>query len=153
MVLMPKQVIFLLKSKQKMCKLKKYKKTSNTRMDECIQTMIINLKSALNDDYEIVGCCCGHGKYPMTIVIKGGFGSPVFDLVSGIYIPRKRKFYKKDSEGYYYIPEVNDEKDICECGHKQWDEHKCTFDPMVAQECNVKGCKCKKFKLRKLKAK
>ena len=35
---------------------------------------------------------------------------------------------------------------ICECGHKQWGEHKCTLEPMVAQECNVTGCKCKKFR-------
>jgi len=47
-----------------------------------------------------------------------------------------------------------DEQDICECGHKQWEEHKSSFYEykglkMVAQECNVKGCKCKKFKEQK----
>ncbi len=41
-------------------------------------------------------------------------------------------------------------EDVCECGHKKWEEHKSSFYnykglKMVAQECNVKGCKCKKF--------
>ena len=40
-------------------------------------------------------------------------------------------------------------EDNCECGHTQWTEHKSSFDPLTAQECNVKGCKCKKFKLKK----
>ena len=45
---------------------------------------------------------------------------------------------------------------ICECGHKQWEEHKSSFYKknkdlkMVAQECNVKGCKCEKFRRRKV---
>ena len=30
----------------------------------------------------------------------------IFDLISEVDIPRKKKFYKKDKQGYYYIPEV-----------------------------------------------
>ncbi len=30
-----------------------------------------------------------------------------FDLISGKDIPRDKRFYVKDSEGYYYIPEVS----------------------------------------------
>ena len=30
----------------------------------------------------------------------------VFELFSGKLINRKKRFYKKDKEGYYYIPEV-----------------------------------------------
>lgn len=41
----------------------------------------------------------------------------------------------------------------CECGHEQWDDHKVSFhgknDTMRAQECSIKGCKCKKFKKKK----
>ena len=29
-----------------------------------------------------------------------------FDLVSGIKIPRKKRFYKRDRSGRYFIPEV-----------------------------------------------
>lgn len=51
-----------------------------------------------------VACCCGHNKYPMTILIKDDVG--VYDLFSGADIPRKRNFYKKDKKGVYYIPEA-----------------------------------------------
>jgi hypothetical protein len=59
------------------------------------------------DIYEIVACCCGHGKYEMSIVIKDIFTNKYYDLVSGAEISRHAKFYKRDSEGYYYIPEIN----------------------------------------------
>lgn len=41
----------------------------------------------------------------MTIVCKSPFGH-IEDICSGKIIPRKRRFYIKDSEGYYYIPEA-----------------------------------------------
>ena len=48
--------------------------------------------------------CSGHGKYPKTIVIeKDGKNVEYF---SGVTIPRKRRFYRRDAEGIYYIPEV-----------------------------------------------
>jgi len=54
--------------------------------------------------YPIIACCCGHGKYPMTLVARYSFSNQ--ELLSNIEIPRKKRFYKKDKEGYYYIPEV-----------------------------------------------
>ncbi len=60
----------------------------------------------------VVACCCGHGKYPMTIVKKMGLEtSPYFiEIVSGKIIPRKKKYYKKNKQGVYYIPEVSGDK-------------------------------------------
>lgn len=89
-----------------MCKLKKYHKTSNTQIDKCMRKFIEHLEVSLKKDYKILACCCGHKKYPMTIIIEDDYKKR-FDLVSGIYINRKRKFYKRDKQGYYYIPEVN----------------------------------------------
>ena len=67
-------------------------------MIECI--------NALNSrGFETKACCCGHKKYPMTIIYEGKSGG-FFDLFTGIHIPRKRKFYKRDKDGYYYIPEI-----------------------------------------------
>ena len=63
-----------------------------------------NFISNLEDNYNILACCCGHKKYPMTIIVM--FDGMVFDLVSGAEIQRKKKFYKKDKQGYYYIPEA-----------------------------------------------
>lgn len=109
-----------------------------------------------NTSLTILACCCGHGRYPMTIVTNIGLSkNHIIDLVSGKEIPRTRNFYKRDEQGYYYIPEVNQsEEKICECGHTQWTEHKSSFYEykglkMRAEECNVKGCKCEKFILSK----
>jgi hypothetical protein len=58
-----------------------------------------------------LACCCGHGRYPMSIVIeRDGFR---YEAMSGIEICRKKRFYRKDSKGYYYIPEVGEEVTKC----------------------------------------
>ena len=70
-----------------------------------MKMFMFNLELSLDKNRTIVACCCGHGKYPMTIIIEGINGNH-FDLVSGVSIPRKKRFYKRDKQGYYYIPEV-----------------------------------------------
>lgn len=72
-------------------------------IDECIAELIEQL-----NDLEIVttvASCCGHGIYPKTIVIRFENGT-AFEMHSGIIIPRKRNFYRKDKKGFYYIPET-----------------------------------------------
>jgi len=44
----------------------------------------------------------------MTIVEHRCDGS--IEVLSGTYIPRTRNIYKRDKEGYYYIPEVSKPK-------------------------------------------
>jgi len=56
--------------------------------------------------YKTLGSCCGHGKYPMTIVVTKGYGNPI-EYFSKIEISRSRRFYSKDREGIFYIPELN----------------------------------------------
>jgi len=102
-----------------MCKKTKYHKTSNTQIDKCMRPLIKYLKK---EGRNTVACCCGHGRYPMTIVV-GRETSVVRtrripfnitevitlwfeEILSGKVIPRKRRFYLKDKQGYYYIPEV-----------------------------------------------
>lgn len=79
-------------------------KNGDQRIDPCIASLVSNLRYALKEDHKLVASCCGHQKYKMTLVVNAGHG--IYDLVSGVQIPRKRKFYKKDKEGFYYIPEV-----------------------------------------------
>lgn len=83
-------------------------KNDSRFIDPCMKPFIDNLNNLLLESMQIVACCCGHNKYPMTIVINAG-GS-IYDLVSGKNIPRKKKFYKKDSEGFHYIPETIEEE-------------------------------------------
>ena len=67
-----------------------------------------NLLKILNiHGIKTVGSCCGHGKYNMSIIVKSyGINERVYDLISDITIPREERFYVKDKEGFYYIPEV-----------------------------------------------
>jgi len=60
---------------------------------------------------QTVASCCGHGKYPITVVIKykNAIETVYYELFSGIFIQRVKKFYKRDKQGYYYIPEVSKE--------------------------------------------
>ncbi len=82
-----------------MCKLNK--RNDSRRIDPCMVNLIDFLQ--LNK-IKTLGCCCGHGKYPMTIICR--WGELIFEIVSYTEIKRKKKFYKKDKQGYYYIPEV-----------------------------------------------
>lgn len=83
-----------------------------------MKTLIAHLDWYIYKDAKIVACCCGHGKYPMTILVRGKLVNPntvfinpfkkntIIDICSNKLIPRKRRFYKRDKEGYYYIPET-----------------------------------------------
>ena len=71
-------------------------------IDECMWPYIFSLR---NRGLDTLGCCCGHGWYPMTIVVRKEDGQ-VYEHFSGRTIPRVRKFYKLDENGYYYIPET-----------------------------------------------
>lgn len=89
-----------------MCKKVNNKKVPNTRIDRCIKPLI---KWLLECDFAPVASCCGHNKYPITVVVRWmENGVPTYyELFTKTKIPRSRNFYKKDSEGYYYIPEVS----------------------------------------------
>jgi hypothetical protein len=72
------------------------------RVDPCIRHFIRIMRDI---GFKTVGACCGHGVYPLTVICQTSEGK-YFELISGIDISRTRKFYKMDSNGYYYIPEL-----------------------------------------------
>jgi hypothetical protein len=84
----------------------------HNRIDKCMKHFILELNLIKQEQFEILACCCGHGKYPMSIVIKNSTIPKdstryyIWELFSGEGIERTRKFYVKDKQGYYYIPEV-----------------------------------------------
>jgi len=94
-----------------MCRKKQFKYCPS-EIDECMITLMNNLNLSWNYKVSrIVACCCGHGKYPMTIVIEiNDKEKTKMELFTDKIIPRKKRFYKKDKEGYYYIPEVTSPK-------------------------------------------
>lgn len=87
-----------------MCEKTNYK-SSNTQIDKCIRHLpcVLSLRG-----FNVIASCCGHNKYHLTIVCKAEISGRCYDLISGVDIPRKRRFYKRDKQGYYYIPEVED---------------------------------------------
>ena len=79
------------------------------RVDSCMREMIERLNK---EGIHTLACCCGHnGKHPMTIIYQVT-KSPsfewgrIYELRSGRFMPRKRLFYRKDKQGYFYIPEL-----------------------------------------------
>ena len=88
-----------------MCKLNK--KNKGRRIDPCMRIFVETLRKM---EVDTVMCCCGHGKYPMTVVVRVGQrqdGSWFYkELFTDKYLVRGRGFYRKDKQGYYYIPEV-----------------------------------------------
>jgi hypothetical protein len=74
------------------------------RMDKCMENLICNLNMSLKDGLKTVACCCGHGKYSMSILIQDKYGN-VWDMCSNNILNRKTRFYRRDEEGVYYIPE------------------------------------------------
>ena len=78
---------------------------TDIRLDSCLKHIIKTLNETNKTHYETLASCCGHGRYPMTIVIQDTWHT--WELFSGIELKRKKRFYVKDSEGFYYIPEVS----------------------------------------------
>lgn len=81
----------------------------NPRIDKCLVYIIKDLNKSPR--LKSLASCCGHGKYNSTIVVKDKKGN-IFEYYSNYLLgPRKRnRYYKKDKEGFYFIPEViNDE--------------------------------------------
>lgn len=76
------------------------------RIDKCMRDYI---KFLVKMNLIPRACCCGHGKYPRSVIIErtNVMGEVTnYELLSGKIIPRKRNFYKKDEWGYYFIPET-----------------------------------------------
>ena len=78
----------------------------NPRIDKCLIPII----KCLNESKELksLASYCGHHKYKSTIVVKNRKGH-IFEYYSGKSLgPKKRnRYYKKDKDGFYYIPELN----------------------------------------------
>jgi hypothetical protein len=81
----------------------KWIKSGNTRIDPCMRNKITLVAQS---GCKVLACCCGHKKYSETIVVeKEGV---IREFWSSVFIPRKKRFYKRDKTGRFYIPEVDD---------------------------------------------
>lgn len=78
------------------------------RIDPCMRNLIEFINCETN--YKTLACCCGHGRYQMSIIIShkhyGEFTGKAIELISGLIIPRTKRFYQKDKDGFFFIPEL-----------------------------------------------
>lgn len=81
----------------------------HNRIDPCLKD---ELKSLHRLGIKTIASCCGHKKYNKTIVMPIIYNGKKagFEIFSATILLRTRKFYKRDKEGIYYIPEVSNEK-------------------------------------------
>jgi len=81
---------------------------NNPRIDPCLRKKIQEINQ--NTNLKTLASCCGHDKYPTTIVVKNKNGN-IFEFFSKIPLEKKKcnRYYKKDIEGYYYIPEMREQ--------------------------------------------
>lgn len=75
----------------------------SVRVDSCLRH---GIETIYRNGLETVACCCGHGRYPITIICRDRLGDRYFELFSGRVIRRTRNFYVMDSDGFYYVPET-----------------------------------------------
>ena len=96
------------------------------RVDKCLA----NLIKILNEKgIRTLGSCCGHFRYPTTLIVN--FDGNIIELMSGIKIERTRNFYRKDKKDFYFIPELKDivKKKCKDCGSTNYPYHEefCTM--------------------------
>lgn len=74
------------------------------RLDPCIRKLVIGLNEL---NVHTLASCCGHGRYPRTFVYRAHRRVYAHALMRDVEIPRRRRFYKRDDKGFFYIPEVS----------------------------------------------
>lgn len=74
----------------------------------CIDSCMVDLvRSPQEKGIETVTCCCGHDIYPKTIIVRTGRPWVTKEICHNItFRGRKKRFYRKDENGVYYVPEV-----------------------------------------------
>jgi len=71
------------------------------RVDACLRGFIKHLNEI---GFKTVACCCGHGKYPHSILILHPDGH-VYDCYSKMtWLTVQRRYYERDGQGLYHIP-------------------------------------------------
>lgn len=80
----------------------KWYPSNENRIDPCMREIVSNLQRA---GPNTLASCCGHGKNHKTVIVRTVDGRNV-DYYSGVVVPRKKRFYVRDQQGMFFIPEV-----------------------------------------------
>ena len=93
-----------------MCQKKSY---CSKVIDPCIHDEVKQINNDKFGRFKTLLSCCGHGKYPKSIVVRQKRSKIVFEWFSRIKLEAyyknkklRKRFYSQDSEGHYFLPEV-----------------------------------------------
>lgn len=79
------------------------------RIDPCLLPIIYMINQIPNY-YTLLSCCGHNSQYSKTIVVFNSQTNEVFEYYSQIILShglrKSRKYYKRDINGNYYIPEL-----------------------------------------------
>lgn len=86
-----------------MCEKKPY---CNRLIDDCLTKTVERINKY--SSYKTLACCCGHGVYVPTIIIRNKRTRRVFEFFTRMQLtPKKRnRYYKSDKNKLYFVPEV-----------------------------------------------
>lgn len=73
------------------------------RVDACLRDLIESLQLL---GIDTLMCCCGHGKYPPSVIVRTDYGETILEIFSGEILDEGRTYYKIDEDGLYYIPKL-----------------------------------------------
>lgn len=88
---------------------------SARNIDSCLIHELESIKNTFprfKDKFKMIMSCCGHGKYHKTLIVQNNYSQHFFEWFNGISLTSNKRsdsrkpFYKRDDEGYYFIPEV-----------------------------------------------
>lgn len=79
-------------------------------VDRC---MVPIIREHIRNGTGTIACCCGHGKYPMTVIYRALGGNSIEYYTRTILLrkngqPRIRNLYTMDEEGLYFIKELKE---------------------------------------------
>ena len=86
--------------------------------DPCLKVELKELENTFprfKKKFRTIMSCCGHYKYSKTLVVQNIGSGACFEWFSGTTLVGTRRadsrapYYKRDREGYYFIPEVDKE--------------------------------------------
>jgi hypothetical protein len=78
-------------------------------IDKCMKNLVRFINKETR--FETKMSCCGHWRYAPTLIVVdtrvAKFCRHPFDIFSGfVFAVDKKRFYKMDDDGYYFIPEL-----------------------------------------------
>lgn len=91
-------------------------KGSARKIDPCLVKELDEIRDTFprfKEKFEMLMSCCGHGKYSKTLIVRNRFSGSCFEWFSNTHLEGTKRadsrepFYKRDSDGYYFIPEVD----------------------------------------------